>query len=153
MAATREIDTLKAQHSHVTDGWSYIPVTTFGEMFAEVTREDRTKTDHPMERGELRLDEELRLNGVPLTPHALRQFATVAKVPVGVLGLRSIGQDARLAEALNEQMEKVGSAKDRCLICPSQGQGWRIGSPGCVRQRAHLFRCRRRAGTACRHRR
>jgi hypothetical protein len=114
--STLEPNNLNAQHTHVNAGWNSVPVTTFDEMRIAVAHEDLTKTDHRIARQALRLDPELRLDGVPLTDHALRQFAAASKTPSGVLALRDIGQTARLSEILNEQMAKVGASQDPCVV-------------------------------------
>ena len=114
--STLERDNLQAQYTHVNEGWNTIPVTTFRNMLADVASEDLTKTDHRIARQELHLDEHLRLNGVPLTNHALNQYAAMTKTPSGVLALRGIGQTARLSDVLNEQMAKAGSKQDPCVV-------------------------------------
>lgn len=113
---TRKQEGAHSQYAPSENGWRYISATTFAELLTAVEGDEREKIDVRVKRKDLRLDANLCIDGVPLTDHALRQFAIAAKTPRGVLTLRRIGQEARLAELLNERMARIGLGDDTCLI-------------------------------------
>jgi len=108
---------LKTFHKKVT-GW-YARTTPFPNLLSHITKQDALKSDQIIKRSGLRLTEELTIEGVALTTHALRQVAAIAKVPAPVVSLAELAKGEykpQLAYIVNTEMAKVGYGDDSCLL-------------------------------------